>query len=369
MTKEKPEVSVCWLRRDLRLEDNAALFHALQSNYPALILFIFDINILDQLPSKDDKRVEFIHKTLEQINIVLQKHNSSLYIIKDTPLNSFKKLEEQFSVKKVFTNHDYEPYALERDLQIEKFLAQNDIGFYSYKDQVVFESLEIAKGNGEPYTIFTPYSKIWKQQYHETGILAFRSENHLDHLFKTTPFHFPSLKEIGFGNTDIKIDAPDLSEETIRHYHETRNNPSVEGTTRVGVHLRFGTVSIRNLVKLADSLNEKWLNELIWREFFMMILFNFPDVVHQNFKRKYDAIKWRNNEDEFRLWCEGKTGYPMVDAGMRQLNETGWMHNRVRMVVASFLCKHLLVDWRWGEAYFAEKLLDYELSSNNGNWQ
>ncbi|MEO8960742.1 MAG: deoxyribodipyrimidine photo-lyase [Ginsengibacter sp.] len=369
MTERKPEVSVCWLRRDLRLEDNAALYHALHSNYPVLVIFIFDVNILDQLPSKKDKRVAFIHKSLEQINIVLQKNHSSLYIIKGTPLNSFKKLIEEFSVKKVFTNHDYEPYASERDLQIQKFLTQEDISFHTFKDQVIFEKLEIAKAKGEPYTIFTPYSKIWKQQYNESGILSFKSEKHLDHLFKTQSFNFSSLAEIGFDKANIKIDAPDLSEDTIRHYHETRNNPSVEGTTRVGVHLRFGTVSIRNLVKLADSLNEKWLNELIWREFFMMILFNFPNVVHQNFKKKYDAIKWRNNEDEFRLWCEGKTGYPMVDAGMRQLNETGWMHNRVRMVVASFLCKHLLIDWRWGEAYFAEKLLDYELSSNNGNWQ
>ncbi len=326
---------------------------------------IYWINYRD----KKDKRVVFIHKTLEQINSDLEKHQSSLYVLNDTPLEAFKNICTNFNVKEVFTNHDYEPYAIERDLKIQRFLKEKNIPFHTFKGQVIFEKSEIVKPNGEPYTIFTPYSKTWKQKFKEEGIKDFPSEKYLFNLFKTKPFHFPALHEIGFEEAAFKIPSLNVSEELIRHYAETRNIPSVDGTSFASVHLRFGTVSVRELVNLADKLNEQWLNELIWREFFMMILFHFPYVVNENFKRKYDLIKWRNNETEFELWCKGETGYPIVDAGMRQLNETGWMHNRVRMIVAGFLCKHLLIDWRWGEAYFAEKLLDYELSSNNGNWQ
>ena len=363
------KISVCWFRRDLRLNDNAAMFHSLKSDYPVLPLFIFDKNILDQLSEKKDKRVSFIHQTLKGLDDQLKKSGSSFYIIHDTPLKAFEKICRTFEVKEVFTNHDCEPYAIERDQKIKEFLSKKNITFHACKDQVIFEKSEVMKPDGDPYTIFTPYSKVWKQKFHAEKIKSFPSEIFLDKLLKTKPFHFPSLKDIGFENVDFKIPRLNVSEELIRHYDETRNIPSVEGTSFASVHLRFGTVSVRKLVNLADKLNEQWLNELIWREFFMMILFHFPYVVHHNFKRKYDLIKWRNNEKEFELWCKGETGYPIVDAGMRQLNETGWMHNRVRMIVASFLCKHLLIDWRWGEAYFAEKLLDYELSSNNGNWQ
>jgi deoxyribodipyrimidine photo-lyase len=363
------KVSVCWFRRDLRLNDNAAFYHSLKSDHPVLPVFIFDTYILDKLPCKQDKRVSFIYETLIQLNNELIKKDSSFYIIHDSPINAFEKICNTFDVKEVFANHDYEPYAIERDNQLKEFLGKKNVPFHTYKDQVIFERSEVMKLNGEPYTIFTPYSKVWKQKFQQEKIKTFPSENFLKNLFKIKPFQFPSLKEMGFEEVKFKIYPLNISGNLIQNYDETRNIPSIDGTSFASVHLRFGTVSVRELVNLADKLNEQWLNELIWREFFMMILFHFPYVVHGNFKKKYDAIKWQNNEKEFELWCKGETGYPIVDAGMRQLNETGWMHNRVRMVVAGFLCKHLLIDWLWGEAYFAEKLLDYELSSNNGNWQ
>jgi len=363
------EISVCWFRRDLRLDDNAAFFHSLKSKYPVLPVFIFDTDILNKLEDKKDKRLSFICETLAALHKELIKKGSSFYIVNDTPVNAFQKICSTFQVKEVFTNRDYEPYAIKRDNDIKEFLSKKSVPFFTFKDQVIFERSEVVKSNGDPYTIFTPYSKAWKEKFKQEEMNSFPSENLLQNLFKTKPLPFPSLKEIGFEETQLKIPRLNISKKLILKYDKTCNIPSVDGTSFASVHLRFGTVSLRELVKLANELNEQWLNELIWREFFMMILFHFPYVVDHNFKRKYDPIKWRNNEKEFELWCKGETGYPIVDAGMRQLNETGWMHNRIRMIVASFLCKHLLIDWRWGEAYFAEKLLDYELSSNNGNWQ
>jgi len=365
----KSKVSVCWLRRDLRLSDNTALYHALKSDHPVITLFIFDTLILDKLSDKKDKRVTFIHGALQSLNDTMIQHGSSLYILHDDPVSAFDKVCDEYDVRGVFVNHDYEPYALNRDAQIKRFVEEKSIPFYSYKDQVIFEKSEVMKSDGSPYTVYTPYSKVWKQKYLNDPPANLVVEDYIQNLYKTAPAHFPSLEEIGFEEASLHIHGLPVNEQTIIKYHETRNLPSVDGTSQLGVHLRFGTVSVRQLAKLASRLNEQWLNELIWREFFMMILFHFPHVVNQSFKKKYDQIKWRNNEIEFDLWCKGQTGYPIVDAGMRQLNETGWMHNRVRMVVASFLTKHLLIDWRWGEAYFAEKLLDYELSSNNGNWQ
>ncbi len=362
-------INVFWFRRDLRLFDNTALYHALNSGLKILPIFIFDTCILDKLSDEKDRRVFFIYQNLIEINEILQERNSSLYILHGTPLSAFKKLCSEFNIKKVFANHDYEPYAIERDKLILDFLQQKNISFYTFKDQVIFEKAEVMKPDGNPYTVFTPYSKAWKRKYLTDKPTSFTSENYLDNFIKGMPFSFPPLSAIGFESVEEEFPALNINEETITNYNETRNLPAVAGTSYVGMHLRFGTVSIRHLVELADKLNEQWLNELIWREFFMMILFHFPNVVHQSFRKKYDLIQWRNNETEFELWCKGETGYPIVDAGMRQLNETGWMHNRVRMVVASFLTKHLLIDWRWGEAYFAEKLLDYELASNNGNWQ
>lgn len=369
MSRQVKQINVFWFRRDLRLNDNTALYHALRSAYPVLLVFIFDKKILDKLEDKEDKRVAFIHETLEAIDSELKKHESGLYVLNDAPIKAFEKLCSDFDVKEVFTNHDYEPYAIERDAKIKNFLAEKNVSFHTYKDQVIFEKSEVVKPNGEPYTIFTPYSKMWKEKFKEEGTKAVPSEKYLSNLFQTKSFHFPSLKEIGFEKTTLDFPKLNISEKLIEHYDETRNIPSLDGTSFASMYLRFGTVSVRHLVALANKINEKWLNELIWREFFMTILFHFPYVVNENFKKKYDDIKWRNNEKEFELWCKGETGYPIVDAGMRQLNETGWMHNRVRMIVAGFLCKDLLIDWRWGEAYFAEKLLDYELSSNNGNWQ
>ncbi len=365
----KESVSIFWFRRDLRLSDNRGLYMALKNSTSVLPVFIFDKCILEKLSNKDDKRVAFIHKTLQRINEALQQNGSSLYVLHDTPLDAFKKICNNFDVKEVIANHDYEPYALERDQLINDFLAKKTIPFYTYKDQVIFEKSEVMKADGNPYTVFTPYSRIWKKKFFEGKPSNFSSENFLSNMVKNPLFHFPSLEEIGFEKTEMHIPGVEINKEIIRHYHETRNLPGIAGTSYMGLHLRFGTVSVRRVVHLANRLNAQWLNELIWREFFMAILFHFPHVVNSSFKEKYDHIQWRNNEKEFELWCKGETGYPIVDAGMRQLNESGWMHNRVRMIVASFLTKHLLIDWRWGEAYFAEKLLDYELASNNGNWQ
>ncbi len=369
MENANQEINICWLRRDLRLEDNVALYHALQNDFPVLLVFIFDTDILNQLPYKVDKRVVFIHQNLEKINAILKEYHSSIYIFNDTPHTAFEKLCNQFSVKAVFANHDYEPYAITRDLKIQKLLAGRDIPFHTYKDQVIFEKSEVIKPDGKPYTIFTPYSKVWKKKFAEEKMKRFSTQPYFFNFYKKQDFHFPSLNEIGFKKVRLEIPALNINEQSIRNYGERRDRPSFDGTSHASVHLRFGTISIRQLATLAGEWSEVWLNELIWREFFMMILFHFPFVVHRSFKEKYEHIKWRNNELEFELWCKGETGFPMVDAGMRQLNETGFMHNRVRMIVAGFLCKHLLIDWRWGEAYFSEKLLDYELSSNNGNWQ
>lgn len=362
-------MTVFWFRRDLRLEDNHGLFHALKGQYPVLPVFIFDMNILDALSNKADKRVSFIHDTLAGLNERLVDAGSGLLVIHDTPLSAFDAICSSFDVKEVITNHDYEPYAINRDKQVSKLLASKNIPFRSFKDQVIFERSEIVKKDGSPYTIFTPYSKMWREKFVQQKLPFFESAKLMEHFLRIEPFHFASLREMGFEKSDLTIPPPLIDKEIISNYDKTRNNPSINGTTRLSVHLRFGTISVRKLVQLSTGLNEQFLLELIWREFFMMILFHFPRVVNESFRREYDNVPWRNNESEFEAWCRGETGYPLVDAGMRELNETGFMHNRVRMIVASFLTKHLLIDWRWGEAYFAEKLLDYELSSNNGNWQ
>jgi deoxyribodipyrimidine photo-lyase len=363
------EVNVFWFRRDVRLYDNHGLYQALISSDSVLAVFIFDKNILNALQDKQDNIVLFIHQTLKQLNNEFIKRGSSLFVIYADPLDAFEIICKSFLVKEVFTNQDYEPYAIDRDLKISDWLKSKGILFRSFKDQVIFEKSEVIKPGGTPYTIFTLYSKTWKQKLAKEQIRTFPSETLLSNLIKTELFHFPALEEIGFDKAVMNIPHLEIDKNVIRNYHLTRNIPFGKGTTRLSIHLRFGTVSVRELIKVALELNEQWLNELIWREFFMMILFHFPDVVIKSFREEYENIKWRNNEAEFKLWCKGETGYPIVDSGMRELNETGFMHNRVRMIVASFLTKHLLIDWRWGEAYFAGKLLDYELSSNNGNWQ
>ena len=369
LPKPKEAVSIFWFRRDLRLHDNHGLWAALQSGRPVLPVFLFDTEILNALADKKDRRVVFIHRALQRIQSRLLEHGSSLLVLHDTPGAAFQKLVEDFKVAEVFTNRDYEPYAKDRDARINSILQEKGISFHTCKDQVIFEQSEVAKKDGNPYTVFTPYSRVWKQQYEAARPLRYASEQELSKMLQVSPFSFPTLQEIGFEEIDAPGPDITLNEDVIRSYHETRNLPGLQGTSGVSVHLRFGTVSVREMAAIAHRLNPVWLNELIWREFFMSILYHFPHTVSSSFKPKYDAIQWRNSEEEFRRWCRGETGYAIVDAGMRQLNETGWMHNRVRLVVASFMIKHLLIDWRWGEAYFAEKLNDYELASNVGNWQ
>ena len=358
-----------WFRRDLRLEDNAALFHALKSSENILPIFIFDSNILDQLP-KDDARVTFIHNQLVGIQNKLENIGKSLAIFIGNPKEIFTKLIEENSITEVYTNHDYEPYARKRDKEMNEIFKSHSITFKTAKDQVIFEKSEIVKDDKTPYVVYTPYSKKWREKLNSESLISFPSEEHL-HKIANHNYKFLSLSEIGFEMSKIPLPNFDISDKLINNYKETRNFPAQKnGTSLLGIHLRFGTVSVRKMAKKAlESKDDTFLKELIWREFFMQILWHFPHTITNSFKPQYDAIKWRNNEKEFKLWCEGKTGYPFVDAGMRELNTTGHMHNRVRMIVASFLCKHLLIDWRWGEAYFAEKLLDFELSSNVGNWQ
>ena len=362
-------INIFWFRRDVRLEDNCGLYHALTSDKKTLPIFIFDEDILFKL-SKNDARVSFIHQELENINHQLEKIGCSLDIYYGKPKTIFNKLTEKYKINSVFTNHDYEPYAIKRDLEIKELLSSKEIQFKSYKDQVIFERNEIVKKDGTPYKVYTPYSKKWLEAFHFKGIQSYPSEEKLTNFIKNKEHQFLTLKDIGFVQSAIKIESFNVSPQLIDDYEETRNFPAKNSTSKLGTHLRFGTVSIRKMVDIASKSNNCiFLKELIWREFFMQILWHFPHTINQSFKPKYDRIEWRNNEKEFNAWCNGKTGYPLVDAGMRQLNQTGFMHNRVRMLVGSFLCKHLLIDWRWGEAYFAEKLNDYELSSNIGNWQ
>ncbi|MEG1591906.1 cryptochrome/photolyase family protein [Chryseobacterium sp.] len=361
------KINIFWFRRDLRLQDNAGLNMALKSNHKVVPIFIFDSEILNQLENKYDRRVDYIHQALEGINEELKNHQSGIKTYYGKPLDIFNEIIKEFDIETVFCNRDYEPQARNRDKEIYDFLQKNNVEFKGFKDQVIFEKNEIVKNDGLPYTVYTPFSKKWKEKFHQNEIHS--TQTHFENFYSFKAKNIHSLKEIGFEKTDMVFFEPVLDEKIIESYDRNRDFPALDQTTRLGIALRFGTISVRQCVKYASEHNETWLNELIWREFFMQILYHFPKVVTKSFKEKYENIQWRNNEDEFKLWCEGKTGYPIVDAGMRQLNETGFMHNRVRMVVASFLTKHLLIDWRWGEAYFAEKLLDYELSANNGNWQ
>ena len=363
----KNKISIFWFRRDLRFEDNVGLFHALSAETPVLPVFIFDENILNQLENKVDRRIDYIHQTLQNLKINLKVYGSSLRTFYGKPMEIFKDLLEKYDVQAVYCNRDYEPLAIKRDIEIYKFLKSQNIPFKAFKDQVIFDKSDIVKNNGLPYTVYTPYSKKWKAQLTIEDIKVFTPD--LKNLYKIDFIEIHSLNDIGFRKTDIAFESPKLDDVIINNYEKYRDFPALQRTTKLGIALRFGTISIRKCVSFALKHNETWLNELIWREFFMQILYHFPKVVNHSFKARYDAIPWRNHENEFEMWCHGKTGYPIVDAGMRQLNETGYMHNRVRMIVASFLCKHLLIDWRWGEAYFAQKLNDYDLSANNGNWQ
>lgn len=367
----RPEVNIMWFRRDLRLTDNAALYHALQQGLPVVPVFVFDRNILDQLEEKADRRVEFIHTSLTEMQQQLMQLGSSLEVYHGFPEQVFRMLLEKYRVSAVFANHDYEPYALEREALISALLASKKGSLQTYKDQVIFEKDEVVKDDGKPYTVFTPYSNKWKARLTDADLASYPTEKYFGHFYRQPALPIPALEKMGFSKSGRPFPPNQLEEDVIRHYSERRNFPGLEnGTSKMGVHLRFGTISIRELARRAKAISETYLNELIWRDFYHMILWHFPQVGKgKSFKPAYEMIEWRNNEEEFQKWCEGKTGYPIVDAGMRELNATGFMHNRVRMIVASFLVKHLLIDWRWGEAYFAQKLLDFDLAANNGGWQ
>lgn len=361
-------VTIFWFRRDLRLDDNHGLFKALQLGLPVLPIFIFDPNILHSLP-KNDRRVAFIHETLKTIQQALVEVGSSLEVVYDSPLAAFQKLCAQYTVQHVIANHDYEPYAQERDKSIKSYLASQSISFETFKDQVIFEKAEIVKDDTTPYTVFTPYSKKWKAAFTKSLTNPFASSALIHNFIKTAAKEIIPLSAMNFAEQTSTFPTKSVTNELLQAYSEQRDFPAKNGTSKLGIHLRFGTISIRQLVRKAIENNETFLNELIWREFYQMILWHFPHVVNGAFKPKYNAIKWSENETHFKAWCEGKTGYPIVDAGMRELVATGYMHNRVRMIVASFLTKHLLIDWKKGADFFALHLLDFDLAANNGGWQ
>jgi len=364
------QVNIFWFRRDLRLEDNAGLYHALKSKHPVVPIFIFDSNILNELEDNADRRVEFIHAALEEIQEKLVKTGSSLEVYHGKPADVLATLLTKYKIETVFTNHDYEPYALEREKLIGNLLKEHGAELKTFKDQVILEKEEVLKDDGKPYTVFTPYSRKWKAVLTDFHLKPYPTKKYFTNFFKQEAYKIPSLKEIGFEAVDQPFPSKNLNEELIKKYGEQRNFPGINGTSKLGVHLRFGTISIRKLAAEAKELSETYLNELIWRDFYHCILWHFPQVGKgKAFKPEYDQIEWRQDIGEFDKWCAGQTGYPIVDAGMRELNATGFMHNRVRMIVASFLCKHLLLDWRLGEVYFAKKLLDFDLAANNGGWQ
>ena len=366
----KKSISICWLRRDLRIDDNAALYHALREGRDVLPLFIFDINILERLSDKTDKRVQYLYSTLTDIQMQLTRLGSTLLVRIGKPFEVWQSLLDEYNISGVYTNHDFEPYAKVRDEQVEGLLYTYGIKLKTYKDHVIFEKDEVTKDDGLPYTVFTPYSKKWLAKLTPFHYRSYPTEKYFDRLLQTTPHSIPSLESFGFAPSDFNFYPPKLvKSDIIKKYTDQRDYPAIAGTSHLGLHLRFGTLSIRRLLAYAIELNKTFVNELIWRDFYQQILWHFPHVVNGAFRREYDTIEWENDESLFQKWCDGMTGYPLVDAGMRELNETGFMHNRTRMVTASFLTKHLLIDWRWGEAYFAEKLLDFDLAANNGGWQ
>jgi deoxyribodipyrimidine photo-lyase len=364
----KEKVNIFWFRRDLRVADNCGFYEALVAGKPVLPVFIYDSKILNDLED-DDSRVEFITAEVAKLKEEFERNNSTLWIYHGKPLEAFKRLWIEYEIDTVYANQDYEPYAKERDQEINSFLATHGVGLLQFKDQLIFHKNDILKPDGKPYTVFTPYSKKWLANLNVNPIENYPSEKYLKNLLKTLPLPDIKLRDLGFRKGSLVFPEKKIDKQVLKDYALARDFPALDGTSHLGIHLRFGTVSIRMLTKKALKHSPVFLNELIWRNFYMDILWHFPQVAGRPFKPAFDHIQWLNSEKDFARWCEGTTGYPLVDAGMRQLNQTGFMHNRIRMVTASFLCKHLLVDWRWGEAYFADKLLDYELASNNGGWQ
>ncbi|MDD3877168.1 MAG: deoxyribodipyrimidine photo-lyase [Bacteroidales bacterium] len=361
-------ITLFWFRNDLRLQDNTALFHALKKHKNVQCLFIFDRNILSGL-SKNDRRVTFIYKELREMNDTLYKYGSSLLVKTGNPIEVFKELLESFNIEGIYLNNDYEPYALKRDREIEMWAVDSNIPFYSYKDAVIFEKKEVLKSDGLPYTVFTPYSRKWLLSFSQETLIQYNIISYSNNFNHSSKHTFPFIEEIGFKTNQFIFPEKKLDEHCVKNYALNRNFPALNGTSRLGIHLRFGTISIREAVTFAHKNSSVWLNELIWREFFKMILFHFPYVEKNAFRKQFDSIKWLDDDESFEKWCAGQTGYPIVDAGMRELVATGFMHNRARMITAGFLVKHLLIDWRKGETFFAKHLLDYDLSANNGNWQ
>ena len=364
-------LSLVWLRRDLRLHDNAALYAALKSGRPVLPVFIFDRDILDALDDRRDRRVEFLVQEINRLCDELAKMGSAITVRYGKPIDVWKDLIDEYTIGDVFTNHDYEVYAKERDKEISRLLNEHGIGFHTRKDQTIFERDEVLTGKKAPYTVFTPYSRNWHGKLNEFYLKAYPTEHYFSHFWKTNPEPVPTLDEMDFQPVGEPFPARTVPDQLLDTYNKTRDFPALpHSTSELSIHLRFGTVSVRDLARQAKEADDKtFLNELCWRDFYFQVLDHFPHVEKNSFRRQYDQIEWRNNEAEFEKWCRGETGYPIVDAGMRQMNTIGWMHNRARMITASFLCKHLLIDWRWGEAYFGKKLRDYDLSANNGGWQ
>ena len=362
-----PHINIFWFRRDLRVEDNHGLFKALQGGIPVLPLFIFDTAILSTL-DRCDARVSFIYQQLDAIHRELRKSGTSLYVVHGEPEKVFADLVKRYSVEKVFANEDYEPYGRMRDEKIQVLLKSNSVSSEFVTDHLIFRPGMILKDDGKPYTVFTPFMKRWKLNFSKEMIHNHPSEMLIGNFYNTD-IDFPSLERIGFNSSSIEPPQYDISAGLLGSYAETRNRPDIAGTSNLSTHLRFGTISVRSAVSAALDFSETFLNELIWREFFSHILYHFPEVEEKNFRRGFDLFPWENDPVLTERWMAGTTGFPIVDAGMRQLVSTGLMHNRVRMITASFLVKDLLTDWRIGEAFFARHLLDYELSSNNGNWQ
>ncbi len=357
-----PLVIVCF-RRDLRLSDNTALNAALESGLPVLPVYIFDETTLRTLPP-DDGRLNFIYALLAGMDRDLKKQGSSLRVCRGRSEAVWEKLLREYPCNAVYMNRDYDPGAVDTEDALGQRLRKRNIAFHTFRDRVIVEGDEVVKRDGMPYTVFTPYKRAWLEKFRETDP---ETGNGGTGRFYRCAFPFPGREELGIRASGVRV--RDYTLEHLDRYARDRDIPAADAGSYLGPHLRFGSVSIRRIVRSLNTKHEVFLSELIWREFFMQILLHYPRVLHANFREKYNGIAWRNNDNEFERWCKGETGYPLVDAGMRQLNRTGYMHNRVRMVAASFLCKDLLTDWRRGEEYFSRKLLDYEPASNNGNWQ
>ncbi|MBM3420118.1 MAG: deoxyribodipyrimidine photo-lyase, partial [Bacteroidetes bacterium] len=365
----REEIVIYWFRRDLRTDDNRGLRHALESGFPVLPLFIFDVNILSKL-EQDDARVSFICRLITGLHAKLRNNGSGLLTMYGDPETIFRDLTSRYRIKAVYANTDYESYAIARDKKTGNTLQAAGSVLKLFSDQLVMEPGSVLKSDGKPYTVFTPFLKKWTELFSAGMIAAEDSAGKTAGLLMTDTFSDPpSPESLGFRSPGMLVRDFDIGSERIAAYGKHRDYPALNGGTGLGPHLRFGTISIREVFRRTYGISRIFTSELVWREFFMHILHFFPHVETRSFRPGYDNIEWINNEEHFNLWCTGLTGYPLVDAGMRELALTGCMHNRVRMVAAGFLVKHLLCDWRWGEAWFASKLVDYELSSNNGNWQ